>query len=234
MGYLKFISGKYQGGEFPLEMDSEIVIGRSSELDMVLVEDMVSRRHARITTFDGEVMIEDLGSVNGTFINGERVAEARLEAGDRILVGTNIIKYCESSDREQTSLPFTSQRGYSMGVVQPLRASGQRVHSTDVPLVDLIQLFSTSRRTTLIQYEPHPSVNIYLRYGLLHWVTFQDEPDPFIAFARILQLDDAFWLMSAPWDGTPVVPEPLDIEFAPFLLEVEKRLQTCLPGTKEL
>jgi hypothetical protein len=51
-GYvLKFISGKYQGGEFPLEMDREILIGRGSDLDMVLVEDMVSRRHARITSF---------------------------------------------------------------------------------------------------------------------------------------------------------------------------------------
>ena len=65
-GYvLKFISGKYQGGEFPLEMETEIIIGRSSELDMVLVEDMVSRRHARITSFHGNLMIEDFGSTNG-------------------------------------------------------------------------------------------------------------------------------------------------------------------------
>ena len=48
-GYaLKFISGKYQGGEFPLKGDKQLVIGRSSELDMVLVEDMVSRKHAKI------------------------------------------------------------------------------------------------------------------------------------------------------------------------------------------
>ncbi len=45
---LRFISGKYQGGEFPLTADKPILIGRSSELDMVLVEDMVSRKHARI------------------------------------------------------------------------------------------------------------------------------------------------------------------------------------------
>ena len=45
---LKFISGKYQGGEFPLKPNKQVVIGRSSELDMVLVEDMVSRKHAKI------------------------------------------------------------------------------------------------------------------------------------------------------------------------------------------
>ncbi|HEY8209754.1 MAG TPA: FHA domain-containing protein, partial [Myxococcaceae bacterium] len=63
---LKFISGKYQGGEFPLKADKQIVIGRSSELDMVLVEDMVSRKHAKITTTEDEVYIQDLGSTNGT------------------------------------------------------------------------------------------------------------------------------------------------------------------------
>ena len=47
---LRFISGKYQGGEFPLRPNREIIIGRSSDLDMVLVEDMVSRKHAKITT----------------------------------------------------------------------------------------------------------------------------------------------------------------------------------------
>ena len=104
-GYvLKFISGKYQGGEFPLEMEAEIVIGRSSELDMVLVEDMVSRRHARITSFGGELGIEDFGSTNGTFVNGERISKAKLKEGDRILVGTNIIKlvHRDSIEREAT------------------------------------------------------------------------------------------------------------------------------------
>ena len=68
---LKFISGKYQGGEFPVKPGKQIVIGRSSDLDMVLVEDMVSRKHAKITCSDGKILIEDLGSTNGTFVNGE-------------------------------------------------------------------------------------------------------------------------------------------------------------------
>ena len=74
---LKFISGKYQGGEFPLKTEKQIVIGRSSELDMVLVEDMVSRKHAKITVQPGRITIEDLGSTNGTFVNGEKVKQAQ-------------------------------------------------------------------------------------------------------------------------------------------------------------
>ena len=69
---LRFISGKYQGGEFPLEEEREFIVGRSSDLDMVLVEDMVSRKHAKISTKSGQVIITDMGSTNGTFVNGER------------------------------------------------------------------------------------------------------------------------------------------------------------------
>src|SRR4026208_562560 len=89
---LRFIAGRSQAGEFPLRMNREIIIGRSSDLDMVLVEDMVSRRHAKISSTDAEVYIQDLGSTNGTFVNGEKVSRSRLQEGDRILVGTSIIK----------------------------------------------------------------------------------------------------------------------------------------------
>ena len=68
------------------------MIGRSSELDMVLVEEMVSRKHARIILADGIITIEDLGSTNGTFVNGEKVQQGTLREGDRVLIGTNILK----------------------------------------------------------------------------------------------------------------------------------------------
>src|SRR3954464_7989616 len=92
MWTLRFISGKYQGGEFPLRPNREIVIGRSSDLDMVLVEDMVSRKHAKSVTDEKGVSIEDLGSTNGTFVNGEKIRKVDLKDGDRILIGTSIIK----------------------------------------------------------------------------------------------------------------------------------------------
>ena len=87
---LRFISGKYQGGEFPLRPNREIIIGRSSDLDMVLVEDMVSRKHAKITCEDGVWKIADMGSSNGTFIlrqDFEKVDEAELHDGDEIALG---------------------------------------------------------------------------------------------------------------------------------------------------
>src|SRR6187549_439872 len=93
---LRFISGKYQGGEFPLRPNHEIIVGRSSDLDMVLVEDMVSRKHAKLTVSGDQIFIQDLGSTNGTFVNGEKIKRARLKEGDRVLVGTSIIKLVAS------------------------------------------------------------------------------------------------------------------------------------------
>ncbi|TNE46725.1 MAG: FHA domain-containing protein [Deltaproteobacteria bacterium] len=92
-GYaLRFISGKYQGNEYPLPANKEVIVGRGSELDIVLVEDMISRRHAKVVTGEDYVILQDLGSTNGSFVNGERVRKQRLHEGDRILLGTSILK----------------------------------------------------------------------------------------------------------------------------------------------
>ena len=78
MAYLfRFITGKHAGGEFPLKTNREFFIGRGSEFDMVLDDDLVSRRHARITTFGGDIRLHDLQSTNGTLVNGELIAEQR-------------------------------------------------------------------------------------------------------------------------------------------------------------
>src|ERR1700743_1398187 len=89
---LRFIIGKYQGGEFPIATDKQILVGRARDLDRVLVEDMVSRKHARIAMQGDQIWIEDLGSTNGTFVNGEKIKRARLKEGDRVLIGTSSLK----------------------------------------------------------------------------------------------------------------------------------------------
>jgi pSer/pThr/pTyr-binding forkhead associated (FHA) protein len=68
---------------FPVH--GEAVVGRSRAADLRISEGYVSRRHARLWTEDGLLLIEDLGSTNGTWVNGERVEGARaLGPGDRI------------------------------------------------------------------------------------------------------------------------------------------------------
>src|SRR5262245_25946101 len=133
-------------------MEKQIVIGRSSELDMVLVEDMVSRKHAKITVGPGKVLIEDLGSTNGTFVNGEKIRQARLKEGDRILIGTSILKLVqreagaahELSDAEMRERLEEAAQAQASKTNKPSSMTGK---IEDIPLPDLLQLFHTSKKT---------------------------------------------------------------------------------------
>ena len=64
-----------------------IRIGRAPECELVLRDSRVSRRHARLHARDGVLVLTDLGSTNGTLVNGHRVTEVALGAGDRIQIG---------------------------------------------------------------------------------------------------------------------------------------------------
>ena len=63
------------------------MIGRGRECDVVFVSEAVSRRHARLLFRDGHWVIHDLGSTNGTMVNGVRIGRCRLRPGDRVTFG---------------------------------------------------------------------------------------------------------------------------------------------------
>ena len=163
---LKFISGKYQGGEFPLRPDKEVVIGRSSDLDMVLVEDMVSRKHAKISLSHGKVTLQDLGSTNGTFVNGEKIKQARLKAGDRILIGTSILKLVagvSSRTRDMDAKQINEQLEEVAASKPTSGVMSGRIE--EVPVPDLLQLFGTSKKTGMLSISGQHEGRIHLRDG---------------------------------------------------------------------
>jgi len=70
---------------------SPITIGRSAKADVVLEDERASRLHCGIRFLDGEYLLKDLSSKNGTFLNNERIESATLQVGDRIKVGNTYI-----------------------------------------------------------------------------------------------------------------------------------------------
>jgi hypothetical protein len=156
--------------------NKEIVVGRSSDLDMVLVEEMVSRKHARIAYEDDAIVIEDLGSTNGTFVNGEKIKRAQLKEGDRVLIGTSILKVIVVEG------PPTEQARPNLEVVAAQRRTSPRTMSgaiDEVPLPDLLQLFSTSKKSgTLVVRTEEDVGRIYLKKGIISYATINDLDDP--------------------------------------------------------
>jgi len=111
-------SGPNPGKIFALSK-SEIVIGRDVSADVVINSAEVSRRHARLRLDPaGQYIIEDLGSTNGTFINGQRISVPQiLRLGDTIMLGEAAALTYEAaqSDPNATMISPANQ----MGAVQP-------------------------------------------------------------------------------------------------------------------
>lgn len=107
---LRFLSGRCKGSEYVLDEGQQVTVGRTHDADIVLLEGIVSRRHARFVLLDGQLSLEDLKSTNGTFVNGERVRRRRLEQSDRVLIGTSILKVVWSTAPVGTVPPRPSQR----------------------------------------------------------------------------------------------------------------------------
>ena len=73
---------------FRLMKGTAKTIGRAADADFILDAPLVSRVHCKLTADNsGQLVVEDLDSQNGTFVNGKKVDRATLKAGDRLMVG---------------------------------------------------------------------------------------------------------------------------------------------------
>jgi Protein of unknown function (DUF3662)/Inner membrane component of T3SS, cytoplasmic domain len=91
-GELVLIEKGRPGKAFPLAKD-RVIIGRMGDSDIVLTDPGVSRRHAEVRHEDGEFVVADLGSTNGTMVNEATIGERTLEEGDRITIGKTVLEF---------------------------------------------------------------------------------------------------------------------------------------------
>ncbi len=93
------IYGEDLGKKYNLDGPS-LIIGRSSKCDIQIDQESVSRNHAKIINSGSRVMIRDLGSTNGSYVNDQPVEEFILRDGDLIKIGRTILKFLSGGNIE--------------------------------------------------------------------------------------------------------------------------------------
>ncbi|MEO5962394.1 MAG: FHA domain-containing protein, partial [Thermomonas sp.] len=79
---LRGMSGEQFGRSHPLQ--ASMLVGRAEDASLCLPMESISRQHARLTPAGDEVLVEDLGSANGTWVNGKRISRGQARHGDEI------------------------------------------------------------------------------------------------------------------------------------------------------
>ncbi|ABR46563.1 FHA domain containing protein [Alkaliphilus metalliredigens QYMF] len=103
--YLKLVNRK-ERLDFEIDelydLHEETTIGRGKENEIQIVDQFISTRHVRIALDEGQYFLEDLGSVNGTYLNGEKLQDvAKLKDGDRIGLGQVEFLFVKEEEEEE-------------------------------------------------------------------------------------------------------------------------------------
>lgn len=141
MGAPKVLKGVYRlafRGEELLLGDAPVVVGRSPDCHVMIRKDkLASRRHARFTATPEGVRVEDLGSTNGVYVEGERITRpAMLTGGEHVRVGQQEFKVLASDTRRKFFKPSSKVDSWSDKTALPLGAEPEegsdRTHRADV------------------------------------------------------------------------------------------------------
>ncbi|MHC5078231.1 MAG: sigma 54-interacting transcriptional regulator [Planctomycetota bacterium] len=146
MALLRIIEGRGTNTEFVV--DHPLVIGRGEEGDVRIFDETSSRRHAVVRPEGDRFVLEDLGSSNGTYLNGEQVAKVFLNDRDEILIGATRLLFMITpmSTRQTILLPPKESPGFS--VQSSIREKDFRVMEGENPAEDIRRLanaYKTSR-----------------------------------------------------------------------------------------
>ncbi len=117
---LTVISGGTAGKVYTLSPGQATVIGRGADVDLRLEDQRISRQHAKIIVDSkGAAVIEDLGSSNGTFLNGSQIERQELKEGDRLQLGSSaILKFSYQNEVEQKAQRDLAERAIKDGVTE--------------------------------------------------------------------------------------------------------------------
>ncbi len=128
------------------------MLGRSRGCDLRIGGGDASRRHAEIRGDADGFLLRDLGSTNGTLLNGERISEHRLAPGDRIEIGTSMITFCEvGGGLENLALDGDTEK--TILTERPISNQVFEGDLAEIPPFAVLQMLEMGRKTGLLQFD---------------------------------------------------------------------------------
>ncbi len=192
---LRFLVGPAEGRELHLRANETITIGRSVDADLVLFEELVSRNQARLIG-GATLRLEDLGSKNGTLVNGKRIKNVVLREGDTVMFGSSAavvevtavvpMQTLESSDGDEEDKEDDSA---FISQFSSMNAATMTGLIEELSLAELLQLFAISKKSCLISVANGTQVgSIFVRDGVVESALINDKGEnaPLKNFIRLM------------------------------------------------
>lgn len=245
--HLEILSGDRSGEKVSLSTHKTYILGREAAVDIPLPEKKISRRHASLTVSDAGIIIEDLQSLNGTFVNGNLIeGPTELQDRDRFQIGSHLFElvssdkkspedyltdsYVDSGPKETdpglllTPYVFEEEHSTSHGA----SISGKL---SEVMLSDLLQMLASTKKTGRLviaekkkDLSPNPpkgTPSLYIEKGNLIGAEINELQNE-EAFYEILRLNNYFFSL---FPTTPVGwPSGINLPIEALLLEGLRRL----------
>jgi pSer/pThr/pTyr-binding forkhead associated (FHA) protein len=197
---LRVVTGSDAGREFNLTEGRELVIGRLSTADVTVEDDNVSRRHVGITVVHDQISLHDLGSRNGTFVNRQRVTQATLRPGDLVSIGNCVLRIVKLAQTftppparpsaAKEAPPQSKPLAQTSSLAPPPVHGNFRGSLTEIGLMDVLQLLSTTRKSGLLLVRCGKETGrIFIQEGRVYYACMEEwvEVDPRKVLYRLLR-----------------------------------------------
>ena len=223
--FVEIVSGPEKGRTLQL-LDNQVVrVGRSEKSDLALpLDKSISSLHFSLECADQTCRIKDLSSRNGTFLNGQRVAEAVLKTGDEILAGHTT---CVVSIHEASLSAASSAR--SGATVEQSISSDQTIALTIAPTAP-VAIITPPAASAVVTKEPKPSrVARSPRRFYVELYEEHLEEASFLYAQRLTLLDDleVSWITVGEWD------ERLEAHIDALVIGEDLALEVCVKHAAE-
>ena len=163
---LRVLEGPYRGREFTFDHHDTFLIGRSDNAHLYLPDDrFFSRHHCLLEIAPPRCFLRDLGSTNGTFVNGQKVAEVFLRNGDRIQGGQTVLEVQVAADPTEAHVAETPTLAGSTMVIVECANCGRRERAEAAPDENLTFICEECREELKQRPQPVPGYEMVKMLG---------------------------------------------------------------------